>query len=62
MSIFKEVLFSATPNQVYETFIDSNRFADATGRPANIGSTEGAEYSIFGDFISGRQMKLVPGQ
>jgi activator of HSP90 ATPase len=62
MSIRKEVSFSVSPERVYELLTDSNKFAAATGRPANIGKTEGADFSIFGDFISGKQMELIPSQ
>jgi uncharacterized protein YndB with AHSA1/START domain len=62
MSIRQEVLFPVSPERVYELLTDSARFAAATGRPANIGPDEGDEFSIFGDYIQGRQIELVPGQ
>src|SRR5450432_847912 len=61
MSIRQEVTFPLSPERVYELLTDGTKFAAATGRPAQIGG-EGAPFSIFGDYISGRQIELVPGQ
>jgi uncharacterized protein YndB with AHSA1/START domain len=61
MSIHQEVTFPASPERVYELLTDGAKFAEATGRPAKIGG-EGATFSIFGDYINGRQIELVPGQ
>jgi uncharacterized protein YndB with AHSA1/START domain len=61
MSIRQEVTFPVSPERVYELLTDGTKFAAATGRPAQIGG-EGAPFSIFGDYISGRQIELVPGQ
>jgi uncharacterized protein YndB with AHSA1/START domain len=62
MSIRKEVTFPVSPDRVYQLFTDDKIFAAATGRAAKIGNKEGSEFSIFGDFISGRQIELVPGK
>jgi uncharacterized protein YndB with AHSA1/START domain len=62
MSIRKEVTFPVSPERVYEVLTNSDKFAAATGRPAKIGTVEGADFSIFGDFVSGKQMELIPGQ
>jgi uncharacterized protein YndB with AHSA1/START domain len=61
MPIHQEVTFSASPDRVYQLLTDSEKFAAATGRPATIGA-EGATFSIFGGYIEGRQIELVPGQ
>ena len=56
MSIRQEVTFPVSPERVYELLTDSSKFAEATGRPATIGETEGYTFSIFGGYISGRQV------
>jgi activator of HSP90 ATPase len=62
MSIRQEVTFPASPARIYELLTDSGKFAAATGRPARIEASEGAAFSIFGGYISGRQIELIPGQ
>lgn len=62
MSIHKEVDFTATPERVYQLLTNSDDFAAATARPAEIVPTEGGAFSIFGGYIQGRQIELVPGE
>jgi activator of HSP90 ATPase len=40
--------------------VDLQRFAEATGAPASGASTEGAAFSAFGGYITGRHLELVP--
>ncbi len=62
MSIHQEVVLSTTPERVYELLTDGAKFAAATGdRPAQITGIEGADFSLFGGAITGRQVELVPG-
>lgn len=62
MSIHQEVTFPVSPERVYELFTDGVKFAAATGKPAEIGAGQGATFSVFGGYIQGRQIELVPGQ
>lgn len=62
MPIHREVTFKVSPARVYELLTDSEKFAAATGKPAQIEASEGAAFSIFGGYISGRQIELIPGQ
>jgi uncharacterized protein YndB with AHSA1/START domain len=62
MSIHQEVTFPVAPKRVYELLTNSAQFAAATGRPAEIATSEGDAFSIFGGYISGRQIDLVPGE
>jgi activator of HSP90 ATPase len=59
-NIHQEVTFAAPPSRVYETLIDSEEFAKATGAPASGESTEGGGFSAFGGHITGRHLELVP--
>jgi activator of HSP90 ATPase len=61
-AIHQEVTFPVASDRVYELLTDGAKFAAATGKPARIGAGEGATFSIFGDYIHGRQIELVPGQ
>ena len=63
MPIHQEIMFSATPDRVYELFTDSEKFAAASGgRPANIELADGAAFSVFGGFVQGRQIELVQNE
>src|SRR5258706_5209795 len=63
MSIHHEVVLPASPERVYEVFTDGEKFTAVTGgRVAEIGSGEGAAFSLFGGPIHGRHVELVPGQ
>jgi activator of HSP90 ATPase len=62
MPIHQEATFPASPERVYELLADAEKFAAATGRPAKIGEGQGATFSIFGDYIQGRQIEMIPGK
>lgn len=62
MPIHQEVSFVAAPERVYHLLTGSAEFAAATERPAEIDATEGGVFSIFGGYIQGRQIELVPGK
>ena len=73
-SIHQEVLFKATPNRVYDALTDVSQFqkveslsaamksADVCSHPAVISHEPGSAFSLFGDYIVGRQIELVPNQ
>jgi activator of HSP90 ATPase len=61
-AIHQEVTFFTSPEHLYELLTDSEKFAAATDRPATIGIGEGDTFSIFGGYVEGRQIELVPGQ
>jgi activator of HSP90 ATPase len=61
--IHQEVTLQAPPERVYAVLTDGTLFAQATGgRPADIGSGEGAAFHLFGGMIHGRHVELVPGE
>lgn len=62
MAIHKEVTFPVPPERVYQVLTTEAEFAAATGKPAKIGTGEGAAFSIFGGHVQGRHIELVPGQ
>jgi uncharacterized protein YndB with AHSA1/START domain len=62
MSIHREALIAAAPQQVFELLTSGSQFSAATGQPAEITDREGASFSLFGGRVEGRQIELVPGQ
>ncbi len=52
----------ASPEAVYDTWIDSAGHAAMTGAPAEIGKRVGDAYSAWDGYISGRTLELVPGR
>ena len=60
--LHQEVVFSATPQRIYDVLLDSKQFAAFTGAPAQISREAGGPVSMFGGLIVGRNMELVPNQ
>jgi activator of HSP90 ATPase len=61
-AIHQEVGIAAPANQIYEALLDPAQFGQVTGRDAHITSQPGAEFTLFGGAISGRNIELVPGR
>ncbi len=74
-SIHQESFFKANRKRIYEALTDAAQFhkvvllskAAQTGmvtikKPAEISSEPGGAFAIFGGYISGRQIELVPGE
>jgi activator of HSP90 ATPase len=62
MSIHHEVVLPAEPAQIYELLTNGAKFGAATGQPGKGGGAEGAYFQLFGDWLSGRQIELVPNE
>ena len=62
MSIHQEVSFPSAPEAVFALLTDQVLFAAATGRPASMGTGEGASFTLFDGRIEGRHIELVPGR
>ena len=73
-AIHQEPVFKAKPQQVYEALTDAKQFdqvehlsaamqaKQVADKRAEIGAGEGAAFTLFGGYISGRQIELVPGK
>lgn len=73
-AIRQEVTFKAVPKRVYEALIDAAQFQkveslsaamkalDVNSHPAVISREPGGAFSLFGDYIVGRQVELVRDQ
>jgi activator of HSP90 ATPase len=62
ITIHQEVDFKASPRRLYEALLDTNQFAEFSGRPAEINREVGGAFSLFGGHIVGRNVELVPNQ
>ncbi len=56
----QSVLLNATPHEVYETLIDSEKHTEFTHSPAVIRREVGAQFSTFDGWASGMTIDLVP--
>ncbi len=73
-AIHQEVTFKATPKRIYDALTDASQFQkveslsdamkslDVTSHPAKISREPGGAFSLFGDYIVGRQIELVEDQ
>lgn len=52
----------ATPEEIYEAWLDSLAHSEMTGGEASMSDEIGAEVSAWGDYIRGRNLELVPGE
>jgi activator of HSP90 ATPase len=62
MLIHQEAIINADPQAVYDVLTDGQKFAAATGMPAQLSDREGETFTLFDGRIEGRQIELVPGQ
>ena len=62
MSIHQEATFTVGPERIYELLTNGVKFGDVTGKPGKGGGSEGAYFSLFGDWLEGRQIELVPNE
>jgi activator of HSP90 ATPase len=62
MPIHQEVSFKATPEQLYQLLTNGGEFAAATEKPAEMEMGEGGKFSIFGGYIEGRNIEIVPSK
>jgi activator of HSP90 ATPase len=73
-AIHQELSFNAKPERIYSALIDAASFQkiealsdarqslDITGHPAKISRDPGGPFSLFADYIVGRQIELIPNQ
>lgn len=54
-------VFPATPEEIYEAWLDSLSHTEMTGGEASMSDEVGAEVSAWDGYISGRNLELVPG-
>ena len=52
----------ASPDEIYQAWLDSLAHSEMTGGAANMSEQLGAEVSAWDGYISGRNLELVPGE
>ena len=55
-------LFPASPQFVYDTWLDSEGHAAITGAPATASTEVGGEFTAHDGYINGKNLELVPGK
>ena len=60
--IRQTVTFKASPHEVYEALMDSEKHAAFSGGAARISREVGGEFMAYDDYIAGRNIELVPDQ
>ena len=73
-AIHQEITFKERPKRIYEGLTDARQFqkicqlseaskhVEVNSKPAQINAQPGGEFTIFGGYIVGRQIELVPNQ
>lgn len=56
--IFKHVI----PQQLYDALMTSKQHAQFTGEKAKISTKVGGKFTAYADYISGKNLELVPGK
>ena len=58
--IQQTVTFNASPHEVYEALMDSEKHAAFTGGKAEISRAVGGSIMAYDDYIAGKNIELVP--
>lgn len=58
--IRQSVVLKASPEELFDTFLDSKRHSAVTGAPAKASRRVGAAFTAFGGELRGRNLLIVP--
>jgi activator of HSP90 ATPase len=58
--INQEVEFDVSCREVYELLMDGEKHAAFTGAPCTMSREVGGKYTCYGDYIEGKNLKVVP--
>jgi len=61
-TIRQSVTFKASPHEVYEALMDSNKHSKFTGSEVQMSHKVGSKFSVYGGDIQGVNLELVPDQ
>lgn len=61
-TIIDRIVVNASPIEVYEAFMNSQKHSEFTGSKATGTPKEGAEFSAWDGYISGKNLELVKGK
>ena len=62
MSIHQQVTIPASAREIYAILADAAALCALSGMGGTAGCAEGAEFTAFNGYITGRQVELVPGR
>jgi activator of HSP90 ATPase len=54
--------FKAPPSDVYELLMDSRKHAAFSGAPAKVSRKVGGKFIVYGGYVLGRNLALVPNR
>lgn len=52
----------ATPDEVYDAWLDSDGHSKMTGSPAHVSAEVGGKFDAWDGYISGKNLELEPGR
>lgn len=59
-TLTQKVVFKNTTTKIlYDLYVNAKKHALITGAPANITAKEGTRYTVYGDYITGKNLQLV---
>lgn len=61
-NIHQEIVFNASPQDIYKAYMNAKQHSDFTAAPAEFNGEEGGTFSCHGGRIIGRFIELVPNQ
>jgi uncharacterized protein YndB with AHSA1/START domain len=61
-TIHQRVVIPATPREAYAAFMSARLHAEFTGEDAEGSSSVGGEFHAYGDYITAKNIQLVPGE
>jgi len=61
-TIQQSVRFCASPQTLFNLYLDSKMHSRSTGAPARISRKVGGRFTAFGKQLEGRNLHLVPGK
>src|SRR5690348_7750569 len=60
--IRQSVVLKASPDDLFDTFLDSRKHGRVTGAPAKVSRRVGGAFTAFGGALRGRNLMLVRGK
>jgi activator of HSP90 ATPase len=62
-TIVQKVLFkNTTPKALYDLYVNPKKHAMISGAPATISAKEGAKFSLFGGYFTGKNLHTIKDQ
>jgi activator of HSP90 ATPase len=59
-AIQQSVEFRASPEQLFEIYLDSKNHSEATGAPARLSRKPGGKFTAWGGQLAGRNLLIIP--